>query len=337
MIERMAVQRFFPPALVALLASSSALTFPAALASGLADQGADKDADLVASSTKSEIESSIDALANKAIERWERIDNQAIADLLDQFFSAQLAAKDADSKPDAAALESVFRVTSSASAATPSVASRLVDVSEMLVVAASDNREAEKRIPAATVAQNTYDLLINAREFQMAQEFARRHGLEEVSWIEGLAPIVPSQHARYLAFHRSGDKVVASLADADLHKGEWLVVEIHPDCAFSRRALDYLSQNRNILSEINETNILWVVSQSRGQAVPSMMTWNDENSDFEMVLSFENEHWPAGISFLEYPVFNLVRDGQVVQKLQGWPGDHQAESLLDVIHDFVAQ
>lgn len=328
--------KFSTPTLAGILIFLSMPAIPADLAKDSPGQGQAM-GNLSASPAESRIKNRINTLINEAIKRWEQIDSREVEELIDRFSSTRLAAKDADSRPSITALESVFRIASSASAAAPSIASQLMDVSEKLVAAISEDREAEKRISATEVLQETYGLLINAREFRMAQEFAQRHGLEETSWVEDLTPVVPSRNARYLAFRDSGDEVVASLTEIDIGNGVWLVVEVHPDCAYSRRALDYIGRNADTLSGIDQKNVVWLVSQSSGQAVPSMMAWNNKNPGFKMVLSFEDKHWPTGISFLEFPVFNLVRNGEVVQKLQGWPGDHQGELLQEAIRGLVKQ
>lgn len=272
----------------------------------------------------------MDGLIEEAILRGRRVEEESVSDLLDRYLIS--AGWTGDEFASAEAAEAAYDIASAASAVAPSVVEPLVDVVDAVSDSGLDDGMS---LQISEMAASTHTRLINARMFKVAGQFGRRHGIEQPEWTRNLAPYPGRTNAaRYLQFDAESASPAASVINPGVESGDWLIIEVHPDCGFSRRAMAYLAENKKILAELVAARIIWLVSQADGQALPSVLRWNDSQPDFEMVLSYRDEQWPRGISFLEYPVFNLVRDGRVVSKLRGWPGDHQGDLLRSHLQDF---
>jgi hypothetical protein len=269
----------------------------------------------------------IDSMIDVAIAREERIDEQKISDLLDHFLAKQLLPVETHSIHQSE-IELAYRAALGANSVAPDITSQLVELVNRVGGLLQD-QGSSNNISSVDPFRETYERLVNARDFEAARKFAAHYQIEEPTWVRDFDPTNEAGRAAYLDFDRVDGVVTAALREVDLGNGNWMIVEVHPDCGFSRSALEYIRRNEEIVSGVPRDRVLWVVSQSRGQALPSMLRWNDSNPGMEMVLVYKNEDWPQGISFLEFPVFNFVRDGRVVKKVRGWPGDNQAELIRE--------
>lgn len=273
----------------------------------------------------------VDSMIDVAIAREERIDEQKVSDLLDHFLAKQLLPAETDSIHQSE-IELAYRAVLGANSVAPNITGQLVEivnrVGALLQEGGNDDQGSSNSL-SVDPFREAYERLVNARDFEAARKFASHYQIEEPSWARDFDLTNEAGRAAYLDFDRSEGVVTAALRDVDLGHGNWMIVEVHPDCGFSRSALEYIRRNEEIVSGVPDDRVLWVVSQSRGQALASMLRWNDSNPGMEMVLVYKNEDWPQGISFLEFPVFNFVRDGRVVKKVRGWPGDKQAELIRE--------
>lgn len=268
----------------------------------------------------------MDQVVEASIQRWKRIDEVAVSRLFDQFLMEVGWTGDARSM-SGPQMDATYRVADSMTVAAPSLAGRVADVFDVISARGIDGGV---EAVAGDEAERAYGRLVDARMFAAARAFARRHQLAEPEWVKGV-PTVDSRAAAYLDFRAVGGGSVASVEQVDLHEGTWLIAEVHPDCGFSRQAMTYLADNSAVLAGIDPGRVVWLVSQTHGQAIASIRNWNESRPGFRMVLSYRNRDWPEAISFLEFPVFNLVKEGQVVAKVRGWPGDSQGKVLADVI------
>lgn len=270
----------------------------------------------------------VDSMIDVAIAREERIDEQKVSDLLDHFLAKQLLPAETDSIPRSE-IDLAYRAVLGANSVAPNITGQLVEIVNRVGALLQEGGNGDPNNLSVDPFRETYERLVNARDFEAARKFASHYQIEEPSWARDFDPTNEAGRAAYLDFDRIEGVVTAALRDVDLGNGNWIIVEVHPDCGFSRSALEYIRRNEEIVSGVPRDRVLWVVSQSRGQALPSMLRWNDSNPGMEMVLVYKNEDWPQGISFLEFPVFNFVRDGRVVKKVRGWPGDNQAELIRE--------
>lgn len=280
------------------------------------------------------LKTGVNELVDVAIQRGDRIDDAEVSRRIDRYL-AQVGWPSKSGEASRPQAESAFRMVSSAAAAAPSVAARLVDLMDRI----SASPEAEAMRPTVgEMAAQTYEQLLNARMFGVAREFAGRHGIQTRAWADSLMPpAIRTPGAQYLRFGHDAGIFNVALEDAGVEAGDWLIAEVHPDCGFSRKAMEYLARHPEVIAGIGSRRVIWLMSQRNGQALPSMLGWNASQGEFEMVLSYRDEQWPKGLSFLEFPVFNLFKDGKLVSKLQGWPGDSQGERLRSAILELQGQ
>lgn len=281
----------------------------------------------------SEFARSLDLEIGAAIESQRRIDEKTVSELLGQFLERHDADAGFSGLSDGDA-EVVLRSMLDVSMLAPGfvhpdlVALALrVNGSRSRLTMDSDGESN----PALVVSPlgDAYQALVNARMFDAANEFVLHQGVEPAKWMASLEQPAKKKigSSRYLEFVVGSGEVEAVVREVDLEDGVWMVVEVHPGCGFSRQAMAYFSENKEIMMGLPWERVIWIVSQARTDALPDLLEWNRNNPSMQMVLAYANSEWPQGISFLEFPVFNLVRDGRVVDKVRGWPADHQADRI----------
>lgn len=104
----------------------------------------------------------------------------------------------------------------------------------------------------------------------------------------------------------------AALAEDGLR----VVAVVHPHCGFSRRALQAI---------ITQPEYAWLRGHLQlvvpiGQAWPGqeMLDWNSTHPDLPMQPMVRDASW-EGLDTDQTPVFHLLRDGEVIHTVAGWP------------------
>lgn len=280
----------------------------------------------------SEFAHSLDSEVGAAIENRRRVDERLVSELLGRFLEWHDADAGLDGLSDGDA-EVVLRSMLDVNLLVPgSVHPDLVPLALRVNESRSQTMTPESGSSSSLVVSplgEAYQALVNARMFEAANDFSFRQGVEPAGWMLDLKQSTNNKEgsSRYLEFTVGGGEVEAAVREVDLDDGDWMVVEVHPDCGFSREAMAYISENGETMMGLPWERVILAVSQARTDALPSLLEWNRNHPSMEMVLVYADSEWPQGISFLEFPVFNLVRDGQVVDKVRGWPGDHQGDRI----------
>lgn len=272
----------------------------------------------------------LNALIRKADQGSTRVSRHEVERALENFIHRVESDSESLSTEDA---ELLLRVALDAATIVPDLVERIPEFARMIrVVGDGDGSDHDPNMPKhltrALLLQSGLWKLINARQFDRAREFAKVNHIELPERFEDFAPPEGLARPMFLSFDGT-DKETRPITQLEVMNGSWLVVEVHPDCGPSRRALSYLANHPEALSNVPESRIIFVVSQSSGQAIPSLIEWNQNNPSMRMVLSYRNEWWPKEITFIQTPVFNFVRDGEVVGKVVGWPSDKQADQLRE--------
>lgn len=271
----------------------------------------------------------LNALVPAAIASHERIDPDIVTAHVDRFVSAYIPPEGIASLDDESA-HLLFRAALGSTLFAPDqVPTVLVPLAKRASASKPGTPPPQPGFPTTPPLEDAYQRLINARDFDRAREFARDNAIQPVPWATSLDAVHrhESGTASFLRFRDEDGMTRAERVAVDVSTGAWLIVEAHPGCAFSRRAMAYFSGNAPLVDDLPQGNILWVVPQDRSEAVPSILEWNASNPDTELVLAYRNRDWPTEISFLEYPVFNLFHDGELVTKVTGWPNDEQIEEI----------
>lgn len=276
-----------------------------------------------------QLEDELNALVPAAIASHQRIDPDIVTARVDRFVSTYIPPEGIASLDDESA-HVLFRAALGSTLFAPDqVPALLVPLAKRVSVSKPGTPPPQPGFPTTPPLEDAYQRLINARDFDRAREFARDNAVQPLEWVSNLEAGLrhESGAAPYLRFREEDGVPRAEHAAADLRTGTWLIVEADPGCAFSRRAMTYFSGNAPLVDDLPQSHILWVVPQGRTRAVPSIIEWNASNPDTELVLAYRNRDWPKEISFLNYPVFNLFHDGELVRKIVGWPNDEQMEQI----------
>lgn len=295
--------------------------------------GADREIDTGLLESYYRLNGEFDEISTAAFENDRQIAERDVAERLDRFLAAHVPSGDVSALA-ADEAELAFRAVLAANFWAPGLATpMLVELAERVDALRDAARSADTAAGADPLRQ-VYEVLVHAREFRVAGNFARRHGIEPFPWAAGLASHDRADDgaASYLRFHRQdGGGIGATRVSVDLDSGPWMVAEVHPGCAFSRRALEHLGENTALIEALPEDRILWVVNQSRSSEVPSFVAWNEQSPGPELTLAYRNQDWPQEIAFLGFPVFRFLQDGVLVKTVTGWPDDGQGEQIREGI------
>lgn len=291
--------------------------------------------------TYSEYVTKLNELITESRHGSRRVSTSEVERLLNEFISGVTSVREPIAsvrEPTAVSMKESRQLLRAALDAA-SIAPGLTDkIPVMARQAAALSGDFDQGIPSASgsaaltpMLEEGLERLLNAREFDRAEAFAREHDLNVPKWAATWRPPIQEDAVTYLEFVAAtgieGSNEKPTARDVNLMHGKWLIVEVHPDCGPSRSAMTYLSRHPEVMSNVPTGRVLFVVSQSRGQALPSVLEWNRENPRVPMVLSYHNRLWPKEITFLGTPVFNFLVDGKVVGRITGWPGDSRATDI----------
>ena len=169
-------------------------------------------------------------------------------------------------------------------------------------------------------AEHAQAVLIIARRFEDAAELAGRYShLEKVPAFRRLdAPA-----ARSIWAVEEGP-TLTQLA-APLPPGLQLVVTSHPHCGFSAQLLADAEDDEELRGLLS--GALWLTPVGDHLSTKSIAEWNERAPWASLHLVNAHAEWPE-ISDWTTPVFHFVKDGQVLEKVVGWPRDGRREELM---------
>jgi hypothetical protein len=119
-------------------------------------------------------------------------------------------------------------------------------------------------------------------------------------------------------------------ASLELNTGSWFVALIHPGCAFSLEALNYLRKNAYLLDGFDGTAV-FVARQDGIIADQSLNPIFADESGIRVGVSYKDEDWPEYIQFFLSPMFYLIRDGRMIEEIMGWRGEETAAHIRELL------
>jgi len=198
------------------------------------------------------------------------------------------------------------------------------------------NDQPESSTGDLSFLQTTYDYLIHTRHFKKATRIKSQH--PEI--IEPAPFSLPntnrwaqeqSKPATISLEESKRGETILGTQEVDIDQEDFLVASLHPDCGFSRNAMEWLASN---LSEINaapELNLMWAIPQKGLLDAKTIIEWNQEHPNFQLEVVLRTDDWPQFIDFSETPVFYLINEGELSEVLVGWPDSSQGERLVEAL------
>lgn len=260
-------------------------------------------------------------------EQHKRMDHGEIQELFRQYFGLtphpeELSAQD---------LKYLYRAAYTAAfyGPHPEHARILRSVSEELA-AREIGFDDEKWLPAGDHLQATLNVLLNARLFDAAEEFATSFGLGETGWRLANESQLSKTRPSVLHVDSPAMPVVLSRRFVDINNGIKVIVSVHPECGFSRNAMEFIAKSKSLRKKLADKTV-WVSRQSTTSDLDAVIDWNKDHNASVIEIAYREDRWPEFLALERTPVFYILRDGKLVQRIVGWPGPEQGDVLREAL------
>ena len=128
---------------------------------------------------------------------------------------------------------------------------------------------------------------------------------------------ISDDQARWQLLKPSNNKLIRTTHS--IEKGKSVIVISNPLCGFSNAASKAIESNAD-LSEFFSKYSLWLVPPTRRLYFKEITAWNSNYPSQKMALAYKTENWPI-IDDWSTPIFYFIENGEVVDKVIGWPKD----------------
>ncbi|MCB1590344.1 MAG: hypothetical protein KDI56_15645 [Xanthomonadales bacterium] len=168
-----------------------------------------------------------------------------------------------------------------------------------------------------------YQALVGQRRFEEARAFKRQYPMPEVEDIPDIAK-VDFDHPVAYGIDESGSQLVPLSMDLSEIR---LVAVVHPACAFSRRAMTAIASAQ---PEVAAGRAVYLMPVDHRLYLSELTEWNTAHASMQIVLANSRDDWPF-IDRWGTPTFYVLKDGQVQERLTGWPDDSQLDELVRLV------
>ncbi|MBK8286911.1 MAG: hypothetical protein IPK97_19740 [Ahniella sp.] len=169
------------------------------------------------------------------------------------------------------------------------------------------------------------------RSWDQANALADERPDDDVERIPVPSDLVPTGYSGPTVLEVHPNDMSLRRVPMSLGGGRRIVVAFHPNCHFSRNALEAIAGQVESTLLLGRLGVLVSPPESliplRDQA-----KWNRERPDLPMVTAYTTEEWEP-FSFLQTPGFYFVDEGRIVGELVGWPADRKASEFLDAARE----
>lgn len=176
-------------------------------------------------------------------------------------------------------------------------------------------------------AANLFDALISVHDFDGARRL-----IACTPGIPRSLPVLDLSETRSPSiwdFSYDGKITRATKKFIDL-SGVDIVVVAHPNCHFSRNAIDYIESSPALKKAFTKRTIL-VAPPLRDFDLRPFQRWNLEHKDFKIHPMFEFEEWHM-VDEWATPIFYFMKNGRLEKKIVGWPKDNsQAVEIMSYL------
>lgn len=185
------------------------------------------------------------------------------------------------------------------------------------------------RMADASHAESVLATLVQAREFEIAHAFNNQEKVVPGESLVRLAYALAPEAARRTVLDVKGAELTPR--GVDVSTGLRILAVAHPDCGYSRQAADAIDAD-DALRELFERHALWITPPTRDLTNEGANKWNDERPGQRLQVTYRTSDWPE-ISDWSTPMFYVLRDGQLVRTLAGWPKDGATHrQLRELLH-----
>lgn len=175
------------------------------------------------------------------------------------------------------------------------------------------------------------DALIQGRRFVEAKDFAQRNSVEI-----DLPPHIVTRQLPISIWQLSANGL--SLSQVGPRKVETYIVGIvHPNCGFSRKALEHVAHDAALFSAFSKEALL-LLPADRQLATNAVKQWNAGHSNLQMAYINQESDWDF-VQEWETPQFFLIHKGRVMRHVVGWKPEstpQQLSGLVSDLHDLAA-
>ena len=157
-----------------------------------------------------------------------------------------------------------------------------------------------------------FDALVGARQFGRAHALAGEFGLPPPMPVDAMpaGPVTGPMAIRFLSADRA---VVEPWRQA----GVGLVAVVHPGCGFSRRAVEAIGRDPELAAWMRAHGSLLLPQDLTGD-LARFARWATANDGLPIRLAYRRDGFPF-FAHWATPTFYVMRDGVVVDRLDGWP------------------
>lgn len=194
-------------------------------------------------------------------------------------------------------------------------------------MAAAFDRWQEYSDPPSWAAVDLFDAYIRERRFQDAAEFKLRHYDRGMEFIPLLVDERPDDWSGPAVIHVGRSSEFASLRAVPFAEGGSIIVIFHPSCHFSVGAFEAIAADP-VLAPVFIERARWVAPAYDKLRVNMIREWNESRPGQHVDIAYDRAGW-GFITRWETPTFYFLSNGSVTRVIQGWPSNHQLETLRD--------
>lgn len=161
--------------------------------------------------------------------------------------------------------------------------------------------------------------LVLARDFERADALALDHPALELSATPPIVERVPAGHSGPTEWAVSPDNYELIHQKVALDLPAKVIVVAHPDCGFSRAAMQAIESDP-VLGPLFAEHAHWLAPQAQRLGVERLQQWNRKHPSVEMTLAVDTREWPMMDDWAT-PNFYFFKDGELKARVSGWPLD----------------
>ena len=106
-----------------------------------------------------------------------------------------------------------------------------------------------------------------------------------------------------------------------------IIVIAHPTCGFTRAVADAVRADPELLRMLSSSRTLWLSPQD-GTLDPGIFTdWSERHPALPIHIAARQSDFPD-LGYWGTPTFYILRDGNVVARVVGWPRGGNKAALL---------
>ncbi|RMH90955.1 hypothetical protein EBB59_09270 [Lysobacter pythonis] len=159
-----------------------------------------------------------------------------------------------------------------------------------------------------------YESMIRTRRFDDARQYLDKHpGLNVAP-----PPTVEARPSAKLALYSVEAGSRLKEIEAPLDGQPTLVVVSHPQCAFSRAAMEAAAKDPLVSQSLGR--VLWITPQDGNLYLKEILAWNQAHPATQVFVTKFKSDWPM-FDERATPSFYLLVDGVVKKHFSGWPRD----------------